>query len=106
MLLIQCPWCGARDEQEFGYGGEAHIARPERPERLSDEAWAAYLFMRTNPKGAHRERWVHQHGCRRWFNVVRDTSSHEILAVYEMGEKPPSPMAGAAAVTRRKGARR
>jgi len=24
------------------------------------------------------ERWVHTAGCRRWFNVVRDTVTHEI----------------------------
>ena len=31
MLLIACPWCGARPENEFRYGGEAHIARPRDP---------------------------------------------------------------------------
>ena len=31
MLLIPCPWCGARPENEFRYGGEAHIARPADP---------------------------------------------------------------------------
>ena len=97
MLLIDCPWCGARDEDEFSYGGEAHIARPKRPEKLGDDAWADYLFMRSNPKGVHLERWVHQHGCRQWFNVARDTVSHEILAVYRMGEKPPSAARGKAA---------
>jgi len=35
------------------------------------------------------ERWVHSHGCRRWFNVARDTLTYEILAVYEMGAEPP-----------------
>ena len=89
MLLISCPWCGPRDEVEFSCGGEAHIARPENPEALSDAAWADYLFNRTNPKGPHAERWVHTHGCRRWFNVVRDTATNEILAVYEMGTPRP-----------------
>ncbi len=89
MLLIECPYCGPRDEHEFSYGGEAHIARPKNPEKLSDEEWADYVFMRTNPKGAHRERWCHAHGCRRWFNVERDTMTHRISAVYKMGSKPP-----------------
>ncbi|NIM28506.1 MAG: sarcosine oxidase subunit delta family protein [Gammaproteobacteria bacterium] len=88
MLLIECPWCGPRDDQDFTYGGEAHIARPERPEKLSDEQWGDYLFMRSNPKGTHLERWV-CNGCRRWFNVCRDTVTDEITAVYRMGEKPP-----------------
>jgi sarcosine oxidase delta subunit len=29
------------------------------------------------------------HGCGRWFNIVRDTVSDTILAVYRMGEQPP-----------------
>ncbi len=84
MLLIDCPWCGPRDEIEFSYGGEAHRARPADPSALSDTEWAEFLFMRSNPKGAHRERWVHSHGCRRWFNVERDTVTYAILKVYPM----------------------
>ena len=51
MLLIPCPWCGARDEIEFRYGGQAHLAYPADPEALSDAEWADFLFMRDNPKG-------------------------------------------------------
>lgn len=82
MLLIECPWCGPRDETEFTCGGEAHRVRPADPAALSDAQWADFLFMRRNTKGAHRERWVHSHGCRRWFNVERHTVTHEILRVY------------------------
>ena len=89
MLLIPCPWCGEREETEFTGGGEAHIARPKQPATLSDDQWADYLFMRTNPKGLHFERWRHSHGCGRWFNAARDTVTDQILAVYQMGEKPP-----------------
>jgi sarcosine oxidase subunit delta len=89
MLLITCPWCGTRDEHEFSYGGEAHISRPEHPEKVNDKEWASYLYMRNNPKGLFLERWVHTHGCRRWFNVQRDTLTHEISAVYKIGEPPP-----------------
>ena len=89
MLSIPCPWCGARDETEFSYGGEAHIVRPVKPAAMSDDQWADHLFMRTNPKGKHLERWVHSQGCRRWFNVERHTVSHEITAVYYMGKPPP-----------------
>ena len=74
---------------EFRYGGEAHIARPADPDALDDAEWADYLFMRANPKGVLAERWVHQHGCRRWFNLLRDTVSHRILAAYRIGERPP-----------------
>jgi heterotetrameric sarcosine oxidase delta subunit len=90
MLLIPCPYCGPRDETEFAYGGEAHVERPKEPEALSDAAWADYLFMTANTKGVFLERWVHSHGCRRWFNAARDTLTNEVLAVYEMGEAPPA----------------
>jgi heterotetrameric sarcosine oxidase delta subunit len=78
MLLIHCPHCGPRDETEFHYGGQADVAYPADPEALSDREWSRYLFYRDNPKGRRAERWVHQHGCRRWFTVVRDTVSHEL----------------------------
>ncbi len=93
MLLIECPYCGAREESEFHQGGEAHIERPKVPDKLSDAEWAEYLFLRKNTKGVFLERWVHRHGCRRWFNVARDTVTNEILAVYEMGSKPPRKIA-------------
>ena len=84
MLLIKCPFCGERTETEFSYGGEAGISRPLEPNTLSDEEWADYLFMRTNPKGAHKELWNHSQGCRRWFGVARDTVSYEIAFSYEL----------------------
>ena len=89
MLMIECPWCGPRDEIEFTCGGEAHITRPADRDALSDAEWADYLFMRTNPKGSHREQWNHSAGCRRWFNVQRHTVSDRIEAVYKVGEQPP-----------------
>ncbi|MCY4501118.1 MAG: sarcosine oxidase subunit delta [Alphaproteobacteria bacterium] len=91
MMSIECLWCGPRDETEFHYGGEAHIARPVDPDALTDEAWADYLFMRANPKGIHAERWMHAQGCRRWFNVLRHTVSHDVAAVYPMGAPRPGP---------------
>lgn len=87
MLLIPCPWCGPRDESEFKYGGEAHIQRPLQPDALDDAAWGDYVFMRDNPAGVFRERWVHSAGCRRWFNVARDTLTNAILASYKMSEE-------------------
>ena len=43
-----------------------------------------------NIKGIQFERWNHAHGCRKWFNMIRDTSNDKIHAVYKMGEKPPA----------------
>ncbi len=96
MLLVTCPFCGPRPEIEFRCGGEAHIARPRLPSTYSDEAWAAFLFTRTNPKGVHAERWNHAHGCQRWFNALRDTVSDRILQTYRMGEPRPDAGGGVA----------
>jgi heterotetrameric sarcosine oxidase delta subunit len=87
MLLISCPWCGEREEPEFGYGGQAHVAYPADPEALDDEQWAQYLFFRANPKGRLAERWVHSAGCRRWFNAVRDTVTNEFVSVRRPGDE-------------------
>ena len=89
MFIINCPYCGERDQSEFKAGGEAHIERPKQPTELSDDEWAEYLFMRKNTKGVQFERWNHAHGCRKWFNMVRDTSNDTIKAVYKIDEKPP-----------------
>jgi sarcosine oxidase, subunit delta len=89
MLPIPCPWCGPREEIEFQYGGQAHIAYPAEPEALSDEQWADFLFMRDNPSGKFAERWMHAAGCRRWFNAARDTRTHRILATYRLDERAP-----------------
>ena len=82
MLLIRCPFCGDRDQTEFSYGGEADISRPADPDALTDAEWADYLFMRKNPKGAHREMWNHAMGCRRWFVAERDTVTYRFAATY------------------------
>ena len=89
MLLIDCPWCGPRDEIEFRYGGQADVAYPTEPEALTDEEWSDFLFMRDNPKGRWSERWLHSAGCRRWFNAVRDTATHRFVGTYRLGEEPP-----------------
>ncbi|HZG34326.1 MAG TPA: sarcosine oxidase subunit delta [Gaiellaceae bacterium] len=79
MLLVPCPWCGDRAELEFSYGGEARVAYPGDSDALADGEWARYLFFRANPRGRFRERWVHTHGCRRWFELERDTETHRIV---------------------------
>ncbi len=87
MLQIACPHCGVRDEPEFTFGGPAHVARPAFD--VTDAEWADYLFGRDNPKGMSFERWCHSFGCNRWFNVARDTCTHQIRAVYAMGAPRP-----------------
>ena len=67
-------------------GGEAHRAVPAAD--VSDQAWADYLYGRANVKGMQAERWFHAYGCRRWFNVRRDTVTNAIERVYAMGAAP------------------
>ena len=77
MLLIPCPWCGARNQVEFTYGGDATVRRPA-PD-ASEADWFAFVYLRDNPKGPHDELWQHSSGCRSWFRVRRDTRTHAIL---------------------------
>ena len=53
MFIINCPYCGERDQQEFKAGGVAHKERPKQPTELSVDEWAEYLFMRKNIKGLY-----------------------------------------------------
>lgn len=92
MLIIDCPHCGKRPEDEFSYGGQAHIAYPEDPYALTDEEWAHFLFYRDNPRGSFRERWNHAAGCRRWFNAERDTHTYRIISTY-LGDPADGPAA-------------
>ena len=89
MLLISCPNCGSRDETEFHYGGQAHVPYPENPNDMNDREWAEFLFYRDNTKGTFAERWLHSTGCRQWFNMLRDTVTYDIQAIYPMGTPRP-----------------
>ena len=67
---------------EFVCGGTSHLTRPGL-ERAT-QVWGEYLFFRDNPKGLHLERWRHTYGCGQWFNMARNTLTHEMLSVYAM----------------------
>ena len=87
MLLIRCPYCDEpRPETEFVCKGEAHLARPENPD---DAQWEQFLYLRSNPRGLHKERWLHLHGCGRFFNAVRHTLTDRILETCPAGALPP-----------------
>src|SRR5512140_3419876 len=90
MLLIECPYCGKRPELEFSHGGQAHIARAKNPADLSAQDWTDFLYMRSNIKGVHAERWRHTHGCGRYFNALRDTTTDHFLATYKAGQPRPA----------------
>lgn len=98
MFLIRCPHCGEeREEEEFHAAGEAHLARPADPDAATDEEWGDYLYFRENPRGVHREVWVHAAGCGKHFHVARDTRSYRIFGSYRVGEQFDVPAEGAAA---------
>lgn len=90
MLIITCPYCGPRPELEFSYAGQAHVARPADPSATGDDEWTAYLYLRTNTRGVHAERWRHARGCARFFNALRDTTTDRFVATYRSGEAPPT----------------
>jgi len=90
MLLIHCPYCDETlPETEFTYAGEAHIVRPPLPSEQTDAQWEEFLFIRSNPKGLHFERWRHLHGCGRFFNAARDTVSDRFFTTYKAGAPKP-----------------
>src|SRR3954447_13274967 len=86
-MLIPCPWCGERAHTEFAYGGDATVRRPARPDEASDSDWYAYLYLRQNPRGPHRELWFHEFGCEQWVEVERDTLTHAVTSVNAAGER-------------------
>jgi sarcosine oxidase subunit delta len=86
MIVIRCPYCHElRTEEELTYGGEANLVCPD-PDTASDTQWTDYLFMRTNPKGAHAEQWCCSAGCGQWFKVVRHTVTHEVTEILRADE--------------------
>ena len=86
MLEIKCPYCGNRSQNEFAYGGDATVKRPELNSVISDQEWDEFVYYRKNPRGNHLELWHHVSGCRQWFKVFRNTATHEIIQTMEMKE--------------------
>ena len=88
MLLIVCPYCGERPELEFAHGGQAHIARPQKPADVDAQEWVSFLYLRENTRGLYAERWRHSHGCGKFFNAIRDTTTDHFVRTYKIGEHP------------------
>ena len=100
-MRIDCPYCGARDQAEFAYLGDAAPRRPttamaaETPDQTQAQIQAQiqaqalaqsgamfdYVYIRDNPAGRHRELWYHAFGCRAWLEVSRDVRTHAIFHV-------------------------
>ncbi len=80
-MIINHPILGPRDAQEFVYLGDADLIHRPDGMTASAEAMHDYVYLRTNPAGAHRELWYHEQGDRSWLVVTRNTLTHEITAV-------------------------
>jgi sarcosine oxidase subunit delta len=79
-MLIPHPLLGQRDAQEFTYLGDAALlGRPDGMADGAEAAFSAYVYLRDNPAGTHRELWFHEQGDRSWLVVTRDTVTHDIL---------------------------
>ena len=87
MLEIKCPYCGKRSQNEFSYGGDATVKRPELEKEISNKEWDDFVYFRKNLRGKHQEFWHHIAGCRQWFKVLRNTSSHEIYKTAKIKEE-------------------
>jgi heterotetrameric sarcosine oxidase delta subunit len=76
MMLLECPWCGPRNADEFAHVGEA----PNRPDpaTASAEQWRGYLYLSANPAGWVHEWWLHRGGCRRYLAATRDTLTNTV----------------------------
>src|SRR5262245_46677191 len=80
-MRIACPHCGSRDVRGFSYLGDARVERPDPSTADALDRFAAYVYLRDNPAGPHRELWYHGLGCQAWLVVTRDTRSHDIAGV-------------------------
>ena len=87
MLEIKCPYCGKRSQNEFSYGGDASIKRPELEKEISDKDWDDFIYLRKNQRGKHAEFWHHVAGCRQWFKVLRSTATHQIYKTLKINEE-------------------
>ena len=77
--ILNAHTCGMRSQNEFSYGGDATVKRPELNKEISDQDWDNFVYNRKSLRGKHKELWQHLSGCRQWIKVERDTATHEIF---------------------------
>ncbi len=76
MNRLVCPFCGARELEEF-------LFHKTLPEAGASEYSAVY--ERTNRLDDSLEHWQHVHGCRAWLEVRRNPSSGDVLEIRMIG---------------------
>lgn len=87
MILINCPHCGERTEEEFLYGGDVEHRRPANPSAMSDSEWNDYIYCVPNTKGWASEHWWHARGCSRWIVIQRNSINNELRPAAEEGDR-------------------
>ena len=50
LMLIPCPYCGARDSSEFSYRGDATGTRPDPSDPQAEAKFHDYVYLRDNPR--------------------------------------------------------
>jgi len=72
MNRLYCPFCGARELEEFRFH-----------KTLAEPAANAYeeVYARTNRPAVSVEHWQHILGCRAWLLVRRNPSADTVLEV-------------------------
>lgn len=72
MNRLYCPFCGARELEEFRFH-----------KTLAEPGASAYeaVYARVNRLAVSLEHWQHVHGCRAWLLVRRNPSDGEVLDV-------------------------
>ena len=87
MLYIKCPHCGMRSQNEFSYGGDASIKRPDLGKEVSDHDWDNFVYKRKSLRGKHWELWQYVSGWRQWIKVERDNATQEIFKTLSANEE-------------------
>jgi heterotetrameric sarcosine oxidase delta subunit len=72
MKRLYCPFCGARELEEFRFH-----------KTLAEPGANAYedVYARINRVAVSTEHWQHVHGCRAWLLVRRNPSDDSVLEV-------------------------
>ena len=65
MLHIKCPHCGMRSQNEFSYGGDATVKRPELNKEVSDQDWDNFVYNRK----------VYEENTKSYGNIYQDVDS-------------------------------
>lgn len=82
MNQLRCPFCGARELQEFEF-------RKTRANVTSSDF--AKVYLRVDSPELSVEYWQHVHGCRTWLLVERNPSTGAVLSVAALPTAAPLP---------------